>query len=331
MKLIIEIRRHGDDEDAQHLVFTKFPVTIGRGFDNDIIVNDAYVSAHHLQIDFDGRTCQVSDPGSENGFTVNGHPPKARHMPVKSGDALGIGLTEVRIYKPDHTVARAMPLLKDSPIFKWVAHPLNVWICFLLAVAATVYWAWLEIWVTDEEGLALVGAAAGTIGVIVLWSALWSVGGRLAHHRAHFKSHVTLICLYVLAGTVAWFVEVYTDFLTNEDGFAQIVTYSINFSLLALLLYGSLKLATRMSRRRRKVLAGFFSFGVMAGIFIFSIVSAKNFTQQPIYPATLEPYLTQLAPTQPVSDFIAGNDKLFETDTFAHAEIAKAPAKTALK
>lgn len=331
MKLIVEIRRHGDDEDALHQVFTRFPVTIGRGFDNDIILNDAFVSAHHLQVDFDGRTCSVSDPGSENGFMVNGHPPTGRHMTVKSGDTLTIGQTEVRIYKPDHQVAKAMPLFKDSPIFKWVAHPLNVWACFVLAVLATVYWAWLEIWVTDAEGLTLAGAAAGTIGVIVMWSALWSVGGRLAHHRAHFKSHVTLICLYVIAGTVAWFIEVYADFLTSESAFSQLLTYAINFSLLALLLYGSLKLATRMSRRRRRVLAGFFSFGVMAGVFIFSVVSAKNFNQQPMYPATLEPYLTSLAPAQPVKDFMAGNDQLFEADTFAHAEPAKPAAKTAQK
>jgi len=316
MKLIIEIRRHGDDEDAQHLAFTKFPVTIGRGFDNDVILNDTHVSPHHLQIEYDGETCIASDHGSENGFTVNGHSPAGRRMHIKSGDSLGLGQTEIRIYKPEHPVAAATPLHKDSQIFKWVARPINVWALFLLAVAFTLCWAYLEIW-ADEEGLALAGAAAGTIGVIIVWAAIWSVGGRLTHHKAHFRSHIALICLYLIAGTIAWYIEVYTDFLTNEDWFAQAATYSINFILLAFLLYGSFKLATRMPRRRRMISAGFFSFGVMAGVFVFTLVSAKTFNQQPLYPATLEPYLSQLAPAQTIDQFVAGNDKLFSSDEFA--------------
>lgn len=322
MKLIIEIRRHGDDEDALHLAFTKFPVTIGRGLDNDVILNDPYISPHHLQIAYDGESCIVNDYNSTNGFTLNSRPYPGRSALVNSGDTLRIGQTDIRVYKPGHLVAPAMPLPKDSPIFTWVAHPLNVWACFLLALAVTVCWAWLEIW-ADEEGLALAGAAAGTIAVIILWSAIWSVGGRLTHHKAHFKSHAALICLYMIAGTIAWYIETYIDFLTNENGFSQVATYSINFILLGFLLYGSFTLATRMPRKRRLISAGFFSFGVMAGIYIFTLVSAKTFNQQPIYPATLEPYLSQLAPVQTVDGFMAGNDKLFASDEFAQPVKAK--------
>lgn len=323
MKLILEVRKHHDDEDAQHLVFTKFPVSIGRGFDNDVILNDAYVSPNHLQIEHEGDAFIVSDYSSHNGFTVNGAAIRGRRVPVESGDALGIGQMEVRLYKPDHPVPAAAPLIKDNPVFKWISRPINVWACFLLAVAMTVGWAWLEIWSTDEEGLTMAGAAAGSIGVIIVWAAIWAVGGRLTHHKANFKSHVSLICLYLIAGTISWYVEVYTDFLTNENWFAQSVTYSLNFILLGFLLYGSFALATKMARKRRVLSASFFSFAVMAGVFLFTIVSAKNFNQQPIYPDTLEPYLSQLAPTQTMEQFMAGNDKLFKSDEFAKPETAR--------
>ena len=327
MKLIVEIRRHGDDEDAQHLVFTKFPISIGRGFDNDVILNDTYISPNHLQIDYDGQILAVTDFSSHNGFTVNGTVPAGRRSPLKSGDALGIGQTELRIYKPDHPVPAAAQLIKDNPVFKWIAKPLNVAACFLLAVAITVCWAWLEIW-AEEEGLALAGAAAGTTGVIILWATIWSVGGRLTHHKAHFKSHITLVCLYLIAGTVAWYVEVYTDFLTNENWFAQVATYGLNFISLSFLLYGSFALATRMHRKRRIISAAFFSFGVMAGVFIFSLVSAKTFNQQPIYPTTLEPFLSQLAPAKTVDQFMTGNEKLFGSDEFAKPETKPELVKT---
>ena len=326
MKLILEIRKHGSDDDVLHVTFTKFPVSLGRGFDNDVILSDPYISPQHLQIEYDGKTCIVNDYGSENGFAVNNLSQPGRRATVKSGDAIHIGQTEILIYKPEHPVAATIPLMKDNPIFAWVAQPLSVWGCFLLALAVTLCWAYLEIW-AEEEGLALAGFAAGTLGIIVLWSAIWSVAGRLTHRRAHFRSHIALICLYLTAGTIAWYIEAYIDFLTNENWFSQMTTYGINFVLLGFLLYGSFTLATKLPQRRRMISAGFFSFGIVAGVFLFGLVGAKNFNQQPLYPATLEPYLSQLAPADTVDKFMMGNDKLFSSDEFAQPVVQKGPAQ----
>ncbi|MBU6475891.1 MAG: FHA domain-containing protein [Alphaproteobacteria bacterium] len=315
MKLVLEVRNH--DDDTRHFAFSAFPVHIGRAFNNDVIVGDPYVSPHHLRLDCDGETCTAADMGSENGFSLNGQP-KSGSAPVKSGDALRIGQTEIVVYAPGHPVAATLPLAKDHPIFAWAARPLNVWACFLLALAVTLGWAWLEIW-SDEESLALAAAVAATAGIIVLWSTLWSVGGRLTRHKAHFKSHIALICLYMIAGTAAWYVEAYTDFLSNGDWLSQSVTYGLNFILLSLLLNGSLALASKMRRRRRAAAAMLLSLGVTAGVFIFTTASTKSFNQQPVYSATLEPYLSGLAPTESVSGFMADNDRLFADRTFAHS------------
>ena len=174
MKLIIEIRRHGDDEDVQHFVFTQFPVRLGRGFDNDVILHDAYVSPHHLQIDYDGETCTVSDNGSDNGFTVNDLPASGSRAPVKSGDTLHVGQTDILIYKPEHPVTAAIRLPKNHPLFAWIARPLNVWICFLLAMAFTLVYTG-EHFVLDE---------------VVGWSyaiVTFVVGGRLFDRWAGWR------------------------------------------------------------------------------------------------------------------------------------------------
>jgi len=327
MKLILEIRKHSDDEQALHLVFKKFPVTIGRGFDNDVILTDPHVSPQHLRIDYDGETCTVSDPGSDNGFTVNALPQPGRRASVRSGDVLRIGQTEIRVYTPEHPVAATIRLQKGHPVFAWLSRSKNVWASCLLALAVTLCWTYLEIW-TDELGLSLAAATAGTVLMIVLWAAAWSVAGRLTRHKAHFKSHAAMMCLYMIAGTVAWYIEAYADFLTNESWFSRGVTYGLNFILLGFLLYGSLTLATLMHRRRRLATAVFFSFGLISGIFIFSLVSAKNFNQQPLYPATLEPFLSQLATADTVDKFMTGNENLFASDEFAPPAAAKnAPVK----
>ncbi len=315
MKFILEVRNH--DDDTRHFAFTDFPVRIGRAFNNDIILKDPYVSPHHLRLECDGETCTVTDAGSENGFLLNGET-KSGTVQVKSGDALRLGETEIALYAPDHPVADTLPLHKDYPIFSWVAQPLNVLACFLLSIVITLGWAWLEIW-SDQEGLALTAATAATAGIIILWAALWSVGGRLTRHKAHFRSHIALICLYMIAGTVAWYIEAYADFLTNGNWLSQCVTYGLNFILLGFLLYGSLTLASKMRHRKRVFVATALSLGVTVSVFIFTTVSTRSFNQQPVYSATLEPYLSGLAPTQTVNAFMADNERLFSDKKFAHA------------
>jgi hypothetical protein len=314
MKLVFEIRRHGEEEDARHCVFTSFPVTIGRAYDNDIILNDLYASAHHLRVEHDGETCSVADAGSENGFTLNGEPPPGSRTAIASDDVIRIGMTEIRIYRPDHPVPPALPLSRDGAFFEWIGRPLSVWGCFLLAIALTLCWAWLEIW-SDEVKVALAAAAGGVAIAALLWAALWSAGGRLARHNAHFKGHLALASLYMIASTLAWYIEAYIDFLAN-GWFSKAVTYSINFVLLGFLLYGSFALATKMPRRARAVSAGAFSLGIVAGVFILGLVSAKNFNPQPDYSATLEPYLSQFAPAHTPDAFMAGNEKLFSLKEF---------------
>jgi hypothetical protein len=252
-------------------------------------------------------------------------------VPIGSGDALHLGHTEIRVYRPDHPVAATAPLSRPGPIFDWIDRPLHVWASFVLALAVTLGWTWLEVW-ADEEGQVLAAAAATTAGIVVVWSAVWSVGGRLAHHKAHFRNHATIMSLYMIVAIMAWYIKVYIDFLTNENWLAQAATYAINYTLMAFLLYGSFTLATRMPHKRKLTAAGFFSFGIMAGAGIFTLVSAKSFNQQPIYPATLEPYLTQLAPAETVDKFMNGSTKLFSSGEFVQpaqpvAAAAKAPVK----
>lgn len=326
MKLVLEIKPHMDDGRVVYRVVERFPVTIGRGFDNDVIVPDPYVDAHHLKIEAAEEGLIVSDLSGSHNLVVNGVQQGAGRLRVSAGSILQIGHTEIGLYAPDHPVPAALPLQKDNIVFSWVSHPLNVAACFFLALAVTLGWSWLEIW-AEETGMVVAAAVAGTMAIVVLWSALWSVAGRLARHKSNFRSHAALISLYLIAGTLAWYVETYVDFLSNENWFADLVSYGLNFILFAFLLYGSLTLATLMSRRGRVLSALFFAGGVIAGIFILSLVSAKSFNQQPLYPATLKPYLSQFAPADTIEQFMAENENIFSSEEFTADAVPEKPVK----
>ena len=322
MKLILEIMLHTDDEMIIHRTVESFPVTLGRGFHNDIILTDPSVSPQHLRIDYHDGSWFVTDLESANGLSINMTQQRGKKLPVQSGDTVRIGQTELRLYAPHHPVADTVRLEKTPPIFLWLARPLNVWICFMMAILIVEGWSYFEVW-AEQPGMVLAGAAASAAGIVLVWTALWSVAGQLIKHKSHFRSHASLICLYLSAGVLSWYVETYVNFLTNENWFADLVAYGINFILLAALLYGSLTLTSRMNRRRTFSSSVFFSFGVTAGIFLLGLIGAKNFNQQPIYPATLEPYLSFMAPADAVDQFMTGNERLFSSKEFKKTSVKK--------
>ena len=70
--------------------------TIGRGSDNDITLNDTFVSAEHARLSWNGRGWVIEDLGSTNGTRVNGKSIR-RAAAVKAGDTLEFGRVKLKL------------------------------------------------------------------------------------------------------------------------------------------------------------------------------------------------------------------------------------------
>jgi FHA domain-containing protein len=76
---------------GQDRVFTiRAPITtIGRGLDNDLVLESTDVSRHHARIEFNAGQWQLLDLGSTNGTRVNGQP--VRQALLQAGARLEFG------------------------------------------------------------------------------------------------------------------------------------------------------------------------------------------------------------------------------------------------
>jgi len=75
-------------------------ITIGRGHDNDLVLVDRnrVISTHHARVEFRGNQYWITDLGSTNGSTLNGHPLAANEPEVfVAGDRVGLATYTVRI------------------------------------------------------------------------------------------------------------------------------------------------------------------------------------------------------------------------------------------
>lgn len=73
----------------------RYPYSIGRGSDNDLVINDRRVSRHHAQVrDLDGRLFLI-DLESTNGTFLNGRP--VRQTALTGDGVISLGGYELRV------------------------------------------------------------------------------------------------------------------------------------------------------------------------------------------------------------------------------------------
>ncbi|WP_026370997.1 FhaA domain-containing protein [Kallotenue papyrolyticum] len=69
-------------------------VTLGRGLNNDIVLEDPRISRQHAQIRYRSRRFLISDLGSTNGTYVNGVPVSTEQV-LRDGDIVSLGGLEL--------------------------------------------------------------------------------------------------------------------------------------------------------------------------------------------------------------------------------------------
>ncbi len=79
---------------VQHFTLDADLVTLGRGLQNDIILEDPRVSRQHAQIRYRSRRFLIADHGSTNGTYVNGVPVTTEHI-LHHGDVISLGGLEL--------------------------------------------------------------------------------------------------------------------------------------------------------------------------------------------------------------------------------------------
>ncbi|GAB4123886.1 MAG: DUF3662 and FHA domain-containing protein [Roseiflexaceae bacterium] len=68
-------------------------LTVGRGLNNDIILEDTRVSRHHAQLRYRARKFWIADLGSSNGTFVNGE--RVTERGLRTGDIVSLGGLEL--------------------------------------------------------------------------------------------------------------------------------------------------------------------------------------------------------------------------------------------
>ena len=216
--IIIEILDRFGKVKERHKI-KQFPITIGRSYRNDIIIDDNYISPQHIELKLDeNNRVAIHDLQSKNGtFTLS---PITRQdiIPTQENLRIRIGHTDIRIRSEafsirdtyeDHGLPSRWHFIMTTGIFMPVAFFLLAGVLFLDAYLQT----------TSTININRIISAILPILIIVsAWSFIWSVVSKIVTHRFYFTYHLMLVSLLLFG---FYFIETsfeYIEFIFPMGG-----------------------------------------------------------------------------------------------------------------
>ena len=149
------------------------PIRIGRAYDNDIILDDAHIAAHHVIIEQDGEGgLTLHDLDTRNGTFIGGR--RQVESKVDNTAIFQLGHTHLRIRSIDCTVEDEIPISSFHKLDGWPPALAGI---FLIALVI----GFIN-WIGDTNKFEASGYLVGiSIALLcgVTWSGIWAIASRL--------------------------------------------------------------------------------------------------------------------------------------------------------
>lgn len=166
---------------------------VGRGYGNDVLLDDPYVAPVHLRLrrDEPGRLV-AEDAGSINGLFLEDETTKRASVVLDGDRPIRIGRTYLRFREASNAVAPE----REEP------RAARGWHATLALTAAFAGLTLLEAWLGDtgEPRLAtFVFPVLLMAGFVLVWATAWAVLDRIFSGRASFQRHLSIALVGFLA------------------------------------------------------------------------------------------------------------------------------------
>ena len=239
----------GGGGQTQHVVpLTSDRFTIGRGYNNDLVLEDPYLCAQHLSLEKEGEGWRIRNLSSINGIKFMGRLIDDEGVLIHSGDELKMGQTRLCLFDPSHVVAPAKLLDRRE---SWI-----------LALGQPTVWAWLVVLVSlffclesyqltfiEFEITSLLEPMLSNFTPVILLAGVWAIAGRIFRHQPRFFIHFSIILLaWLCYGIGKWLLHILgynagLEALTETGGIILWLIVS------AVVIWVNLYLATNLNSR----------------------------------------------------------------------------------
>lgn len=216
----IEVLARGEVRYRQRV--DALPIRIGRGYDNDFILDDRHTSANHVIVELsEAGALEVRDQETRNGVFYKGK----RHdrLTIDGNTIFRLGHTNLRIRSADFSVADEM---RDTTIHSWEG-----WRPALTGMVLMTLLSLLITWLTDSENaepVHYITSLAAMLSVGLLWCGGWTLANRLFAGQTRFGRHLFIAASGLAVIELVSFVLSFASFAFSLETVSR---YSTHFAL----------------------------------------------------------------------------------------------------
>jgi hypothetical protein len=295
--------------------FDVLPVSIGRGYDNDLILTDAYVCPGHATIYQTETGWQIEDKASRNGVYIkNRKEIVAGHAPLTSGDLLVLGRTRLRVLSADHPVPESKKIQFTKQTRGRHQLPLLAWSFTLLCVWMIVWDFYLDLGDENlsEELFQAIIAIMVILGLVLIWSAGWSFVGRVLKNKPNFHYHLLLAVSGLIAIELSLYANNFIGYNTCNAALRELIGTLSPIIIIGALFALSIRAATRLPGLQIHLISAVIVM-LFASVFIFAQINSRSkFSSSPEFDAVLYTPWAQIVKSESIDQFIETNERLFQ-------------------
>lgn len=311
-EIIIEEISRGQKLLHRHKI-NKGKVTIGRSYQNDIILTDPHICAKHITIELNNGLWKITDQQSVNGtFLENPKEKKksANNHIIADGDIISLGKSQLRIIFANHLVAPTVSFSPFESFINLLRHPLALTLSIALftLVAGTIFYLEKP---TEVNFTQLLVPAIGMSLLFALWPGAVALVSHLTKHEARA---VTQLGLSFAFFNLMWFsdlLENIVNFNSAKGTIFPIIIALLPIALVFCLLWLNSYVGFHMAAKRRIVISASITALLFGGGHLIQYSNKPEFNPRPQYDSTLMSPNFLLSSSSSVDEFIDDSSQLF--------------------
>lgn len=300
MALILEVLspgRSGEVRERHRL--DGAPLEIGRGLENQVVLDDPHVDARHARLERaeDGSWLLV-DLGSVNRIGL-ARDRAVDRVAIVPDLTLTLGRTVLRFRDEAAPVAPALPLARAeaAPALDWAGTPRGR----IATLGAALVFGALHLWTDSTER----GAAQGVFTTLMvafvllsMWAGTWSIASRVVLGRFNYAAHVTIGAAALAAAVLLSDVGSWVRFLFPAVEWGGAVEAVLLLALVGAMVAVHLSQASHLARAARWRIGGVAVGTMLALVGIGAALEEEQFSPVATFPADIKTLAPALVPKQ---------------------------------
>lgn len=310
-KIILEFLDHFGRVKERHRV-ESLPCTIGRGYENDIIIDDPYISPEHLVLDQDETgDFSLQDLNSTNGTYLLPSKQSIDHITLPLNSKIRLGHSTIRFRDRRQVVKETqVDRLRVSLFNELLTSKLFFMFFQLLFIGFLYLQGYQNSSGEIEHGKVFFSDIMPLLLGLAVWAGIWAIISRISSHYFYFITHMTIVTMAILADYIITIVFSYLRFAFSKELTFDVLEHSSGILIMAAMFFAHLRFSSMMQVRRVIIISLSISFALTTLILFNAYVDKQDFRSTATMSDSIKAPYFRLVPNIGLEEFLRESESL---------------------